>query len=246
MVRIEIPDSPPWPGVYRAGLISYPSGDASKPSRWPLPPEAIASLGLEGRTIARNTQVHGKIVRTLTETSTPDQLNMYPDADALISNRDDIVLAVNVADCAPILLADPVVGACAAVHAGWRGTAANIVDAAVVGMHESFGSDPNNIIAWIGPCIKQPNYAVGEEVYKTFCQLLPQMNMDDYFSGQDYRVDIAGINQRELQLAGLLEENILVSPLCSYAELELESYRRDGDGSGRMVAVIARASGVCA
>src|SRR5918993_3248350 len=100
-----------------------------------------SSIGSTPGELLRVKQVHGRVVRVVTrencdETTTSEK----PDGDAIISNVPGKVLAVVVADCVPILLADPERGAVAAIHAGWRGTCASIASVTMQAMREAFGT----------------------------------------------------------------------------------------------------------
>ncbi|MFQ5927676.1 MAG: polyphenol oxidase family protein, partial [Terriglobia bacterium] len=88
--------------------------------------------------------------------------------DALITTEPGLLLAVQVADCLPILLVDPVRRVVAAVHAGWRGTLARIVEKTVGRMQMRFGSEPRRLVAAIGPGIHGCCYEVGREVYERY------------------------------------------------------------------------------
>jgi YfiH family protein len=91
-----------------------------------------------------------------------------PRADAIVSGTRGIALGVTVADCAPILLADASAGVAGAVHAGWRGGLAGVIEAAVAAM-EKLGAERKRIEAAIGPLLRQPSYEVGPEFVARFC-----------------------------------------------------------------------------
>lgn len=129
---------------------------------------AEAAGGDAGR-LARVRQVHGRTVRVLRrDHPAPDGLAARPEADALASNEPGLVLAVQVADCVPVLLADARAGAAAAVHAGWRGACAGIAAAAVDALARELGARPEDVTAAVGPCIRPCCYEVGEEVLERF------------------------------------------------------------------------------
>jgi polyphenol oxidase len=147
------------------------------------------------------------------------------EGDALLENAPGAVVAVKTADCIPILLVDERHRAVAAVHAGWRGTAARIAAGAVKAMHERFGSEPSDLHAAIGPGIGQCCYEVGPEVAAEF--------------GEQGRVhlDLAGINRSQLIESGVTAGRIYASNLCTRCGTgEFESFRRDGERAGRMYA----------
>ncbi len=101
-------------------------------------------------------QVHSPTAIVVDQPWTADQ---QPKADALVTNRPDILLAVKTADCAPILLADAQAGVVAAAHAGWRGALDGVLEDTVRKMI-SLGADPAHIVAAIGPCIGAQSYEV--------------------------------------------------------------------------------------
>ena len=125
-------------------------------------------------------------------------------ADGLITREPELALVVFTADCVPILLQGP--GVVAAVHAGWRGTAKGIVMKAVGEMD----CDPAAIRAWIGPSIGLCCYEVGDEVRDAMRGLLGA-EAEPFF--QERRIDLKGLNRRQLELAGV--SRVSVSPICT-------------------------------
>ena len=158
----------------------------------------------------------------------------YEDCDGLATNDFGVFIVISVADCVPIFLFDPVTRAVAGVHAGWRGTSSGIAKNAVAVMKDTFGSDPRNITAFIGPAAGKCCYEVGDEVAEKF---------DDRFvsktESEKWRVDMKGANRQQLESEGILQENIEVHEGCTIHESDkYHSYRRDGNSSGRMMGVI--------
>lgn len=111
-------------------------------------------------------QIHSAQVITLTE---PPPTNARLQGDALVTNCREIVLGILTADCAPVLLHDEDAGIIAAVHSGWKGTLANIVQQTVHAM-QRLGAVPQRMSACIGPCISQPSYEVGPEFPAAFIE----------------------------------------------------------------------------
>lgn len=149
------------------------------------------------------------------------------EGDALISNVPGIALTIRTADCLPVLIADPRNHAVAAVHAGWRGVVAGIVPKTVQAMQREFGSRPEELVVAIGPGIGKCCFEVGPEVAAQF--------------GLEGRtnVDLIETMCRQLGRNGVIPENIKASDECSCCKRELyESYRRDREAAGRMVATI--------
>lgn len=189
----------------------------------------FGALGIPAGRVAVPGQVHGTTVRRV---AGPGD---YPETDALISSERGLFLCVSVADCVPILLFDPLHNAVGAVHAGWRGTASSIVEAAVEAMHAEFGTQPAGLVASIGPSASGCCYRVGADVASRFP---PSFLREE--GGASF-VDLKGVNRAQLLNAGLRPGNVELSPYCTISDTSLfHSYRRDGAKSGRMMGVIGR------
>ena len=171
-------------------------------------------------------------------------------ADILVSNKPDTAIAVRAADCVPLLMADPRTGAVAAVHAGWRGTAASAARVAVVTLGVEFGVDPADLSVAIGPSIGACCYEVGSDLVDAFAAAgHPRYLIDRWFLARppargtterlDLRLDIAGANRDQLILAGVNDERIYTAGLCTAMHLEvLTSFRAEKDRAGRLAGVI--------
>lgn len=157
-----------------------------------------------------------------------------PEADALISNRPGLMLAVRTADCLPILVADEYTRAVAAVHAGWRGTAAGIAAKTVAEMRRSFGSRPGNLKVWLGPGIGKCCFEVGPEVAVQFTGFTGPANR----TGK-VLLDLKAANMRQLIGSGVGASRIETQGSCTRCDSTLfHSWRRDGNLAGRMTAAI--------
>lgn len=160
-------------------------------------------------------------------------------ADAVFCLRKDppgLVPAVQVADCVPLLLADRRGRAVAAVHAGWRGTAAGIARRVVqaLGAH---GIEPQELIAALGPSIGPCCYEVGEDVLAAVSAGTGAP--PDLLAPQGRRLDLRLANRLQLQAAGLAPDRIHAAPWCTSCASELfYSYRRQGPRAGRLLACI--------
>lgn len=194
-------------------------------------------------------QVHGRTVVVTTYGAAPPPAR--PDADALVCRDPAQAVAVRAADCAAIVLADRATGAVAAVHAGWRGTAAGIVGAAVDAMRREYGSRPRDLMAAIGPSIRPCCYEVGPELVDAFAAAGHARHLvDRWFSVGDrgsgirhpkggLALDVAGANHDQLMLAGVAEELIYDCGLCTAMHLDvLTSFRVEKEKAGRLAAVI--------
>ncbi len=157
------------------------------------------------------------------------------DCDALITNAEDVVLAVLTADCVPILLYDKRKRVVAVVHAGWRGTKAKIVSKTVKKMREVYGCKNSDILAGVAPSIGRCCYEVGEEVAKHFFDMPESLTQ----LGEKYRLDLPLINKKQLLDAGVEERHIEMSNICTSCEVEnFFSYRKEQGCSGRFMSLI--------
>lgn len=203
----------------------------------------LASVGVAPDHLMRVRQVHGSVVRLLAQGRIPDTAARdRPDADAIVSNQPGLALAVLVADCVPILIATRDGGAAAAIHAGWRGTCARVVGAAVQTMVEACGADPSTMTAALGPSIGPADYEVGESLMAAFRDAgHPRASLDRWFghAGGRRRLDLWSANREQLIGAGLQPDRIFGCGLSTLAHpREFHSFRRDGAAAGRMAAII--------
>lgn len=157
--------------------------------------------------------------------------------DALISNEPGRSIGVRTADCVPILLLDVRRRAVAAVHAGWRGTASQIVTRAVEKMAADFGTLPGNLHAALGPSIRECCYEVSWDVASRFTALFPE----DTRPPGKRQLSLTEANRRHLQAAGVPPEGIFDCGLCtSCLSRHFFSFRREPQDPGRMLASIRR------
>jgi YfiH family protein len=149
------------------------------------------------------------------------------EGDALLENSPGSVVAVKTADCVPILVVDERRRAVAAVHAGWRGTVARILPAAVAAMRDRFGTDPIDVHAAIGPAIGPCCYEVGPEVAVQF-------------GGQGRgHIDLPATNRAQLIETGVSPSRIYTSSLCTRCNsVEFHSFRRDKEAAGRLYSFV--------
>ena len=208
--------------------------------------------------VATLTQVHGRAVVVVREASDGrpfDAAQGKPEADVLVGDNPEVALAVRAADCVPLLVADRVTGAVAAVHAGWRGTAAGAATAAVDALAREFGSKPADLIAAIGPSIGACCYEVGTELVDAFAAAGHARHLIDRWfiapppprgsrDRAQLRLDVAGANRDQLVLAGVPEEHIHLSGLCTAMALDLRtSFRVEKEKAGRIAGVIRPRAG---
>ena len=190
-------------------------------------------------------QVHSANVAVMTATEVGhgvwDQESRIPDTDALVTADKGVGLMVMSADCVPVLLYDPVKQVIAAVHAGWRGTAARVVVETVKVMQEKFDCRSRDIWAGIGPSIGKCCFEVSREVAQVFQNLFPEGG-EVVFAGQKpdkYQIDLWEANRLELVNTGLQPEHIEIAGMCTHCYPgRFFSYRRDGKAAGRFAAGI--------
>src|SRR5256714_2378835 len=199
------------------------------------------SLLGEGWTLAACWQVHGSDVRAVRDAE--DTQSEREHCDALTTRAPGVLVSVKTADCVPVLLGDARTGACAAVHAGWRGTLAEIVKRALASMREEFGTEPRDVRAAIGPAALACCYEVGHEVIEAFRAKFP--NADSLFTPTrdgHALADIQRANLEQLVESAVAPERIHALPLCTICRPELFfSYRRDRKlygRTGRLLSVI--------
>lgn len=186
-------------------------------------------------------QVHGAAVHALDERP---RETLY--GDAVVSSAYGLPISVFTADCTPILLHDPLTGAVGAVHAGWRGTVAHVVQVAVKAMGERYGARPETTRAAIGPAIGPCCFEVGPEVIDAARQS-PWSGYEAAIVAKSPRphFDLFSANEAQLREAGLRAEHIFNSRLCTACRDDwFFSWRRDQGRTGRMQAAIASAGGV--
>jgi len=189
-------------------------------------------MGLDGAPIHWAHQVHGNDAATVREPASAGEPNAGH-CDALATALPGAALAVQTADCVPILLAAP--GAVGAAHAGWRGSAKNVAAEAVRAL-AALGASAAGLRAWIGPAIGPCCYEVGGEVAAQFAGDFVRAGC-----GGGFRLDLKSVNAAQLQAAGVPRESIAIHPACTKCGGErFASYRRDGARAGRMIALIAR------
>jgi purine-nucleoside/S-methyl-5'-thioadenosine phosphorylase / adenosine deaminase len=156
------------------------------------------------------------------------------EGDALISNQPGISLAIRTADCLPILIADPRNRAVAAIHAGWRGVVSEIAPKTIRMMRQQFGSQPDDLVIAIGPGIGPCCFEVGPEVAGQFAPFFPELDLS-----QRTKLDLVETTCRQLGRNGVNLAQVKAAGLCSCCNSQLfESYRRDREASGRMIAMI--------
>ena len=205
---------------------------------------AAVSVGGSPENLRRVKQVHGNSVRVLTRGETrDDDAEARPDGDAVVSNVPGLVLAVLVADCVPIVVADRESGAAGAIHAGWRGTCARVGPTAVEAMRRHFGTEPSNLTVAIGPSIGPDDYEVGESLIQAFQHAGHGAgDLGRWFRRRNSQLslDLWAANRDQLTDAGVPASHISICGLSTLSHTGIfDSYRAAGERAGRMAAVVA-------
>ncbi|GJQ28930.1 MAG: laccase domain protein [Phycisphaerae bacterium] len=203
----------------------------------------LAAIGASGREVVQVYQVHGLAARVFrrgdpSRDAGPDGPIDFK-ADALITDDPARVVAVRVADCAPVLLASADGRVVAAVHAGWRGVVAGVLPAAVLAMrHLGAG----NLVAAVGPCIGPEAFEVGPEVLAEFRRVFgPEAPVRERADGKGH-VDLKAALASQAREAGV--DLIDVLPHCTARDaMRFFSHRRERGVTGRMVGLIGPAPG---
>lgn len=228
--------------LFTTRQLALRGGMEERPAAWAA---AVASVGAGVERLVRVRQVHGRAVRVVRRGSGAAAWAGRPDGDAIVSDEPGLALAVLVADCVPVLLADRRRGVAAAVHAGWRGTCAGIVTAALDVMRREFGVASGDVVAAIGPSIRPCCYEVGEELVEAFRRDgHSAADLARWFTaspaadgGVSLRLDVALANRDQLRAAGVT--GIFDCGFCTRTFREtFDSFRADGDRAGRMAAIL--------
>lgn len=202
-----------------------------------------AALGVDMGKLVFSCQVHRDVVRPVSLDDAGKGLDRPVDyeADGLITDVPGITLVVFGADCATILLCDPVRRVVSAVHAGWRGTALGIASRAVEAMARDSGCERKNILAAIGPCISRCCFETGQEVPEAMREALGEEAIPYLRETGEGKalVDLKGLNALWLRRSGVLATNIDISPNCTLCRPEKYwSHRYTGGERGSQAALI--------
>jgi purine-nucleoside/S-methyl-5'-thioadenosine phosphorylase / adenosine deaminase len=193
----------------------------------------LAAIGAPGWPIIKLKQIHSGTVIDVEDTSAASEA--VP-GDAVVTSLRGVALAVQTADCVPILVAEGEGRAVAAIHAGWRGTAARIAQMAVVRLVEKFHLEAKSFHAAIGPHIGVCCYEVGDEVVH---MIADPSAMERRAEWPRPHLNLAAANLKQLLDAGIPEMQIETSSLCTRCREDLfHSYRRDGKRIGHLLSVI--------
>jgi polyphenol oxidase len=225
----------------------------------------LAALGAPKMPLASLRQIHSDVVHIISAPPSELPCGDAPAGDGMTTRQPGLLLSVQTADCVPILLADTAKRVVAAIHAGWRGTLARVAAKTLGRMRQEFGTRPEDVVAAIGPAIGRCCYEVGPEVAQAFAAQFAEAK--EWFDGPFARLaegeepnplpwltmmppghqpdpervnlDLRAANRWQLVDAGVPPRKIAMSTLCTKCRADLFfSYRREGAGTGRLMAVI--------
>jgi YfiH family protein len=232
---------PDWPAPARVRALSTTRrGSAGSAADFSPRNPAVAAARAELRRFLPAepmwlAQVHGEQIVYADLAPAPT-----PQADGAVARAANVVCAVLSADCLPVLFVDADASTVAAAHAGWRGLAGGVLEAALAAMRVA----PRSVIAWLGPAIGPAAFEVGADVYATFCATDPGARA--CFAALrpgKWHADLYGLARRRLERAGV--NAVYGGTRCTFTErASFYSYRRGGeDAARRMATVIWRTEG---
>jgi len=226
---------PPWASLNVGGLSGDQPERVQENRR-----RTFQALGRSLESLYDVWQVHSREVVCSTAPRPPDQPHLK--ADAILTDRPEVTLFMRFADCVPVLLYDPGKKVCGIVHAGWMGTVSKIGAHTVQAMHDRYGSNPQDILAVVGPSIGQHHYEVGADVIARMrdafgadasglLQTLPGMEVDKAL------LDLWAANRLVLEESGVRQ--VEISGICTACHLEdWYSHRGEAGSTGRFGAII--------
>lgn len=201
------------------------------------------AINIDYKNIIKANQAHTDNIVKIEEI-TNNRIDTPNPSDGLITNKKNIILATTNADCILFLLYDPKKNVIANIHSGWKGTLQRISIKAVNKMKEDFGCDPRDIIVCICPSIRKCHFEVDRDVYQMFDNEFKDLEEITNCIQKDNKkekwyIDTVLINKIILKKAGILEENIEDSEICSVCNKEkVHSYRAEGPQYGLATAII--------
>lgn len=218
--------------------LSYSRGDSPAAVRENFE-RFCAAIGVKAGNVVVSAQEHHTEIRNVTAADRGRGVTRekgYADIDGLLTDEPDVVLCTQYADCVPLFFLDPVRRVVGTSHAGWKGTAARIGAVTVERMRRDYGCRPEDILAGIGPSIGFCCFEVDSPVWEVFAgmeEFGDRCGRED--GGGKYHVNLWEINRRSLLAAGLREENITVTDLCTRCHADVFwSHRATGGRRGNL------------
>lgn len=222
-------------GIYASMNLSYTRGDEKEAVDENF--RRIATcMGCEPADMVCSDQTHTDNIRIVTAEDKGKGVirpKDYRDVDGLITGEEGIVLCTFFADCVPLFFVDPVKRAIGLTHSGWKGTVQKIGKKTVEEMQKSFGTDPQDVHAAIGPSICQDCYEVSEDVAEAFRKAFREELWDSLFYETrpgKYQLNLWEANRQILLESGILEQHIEVTDICTCCNPEFLFSHRASHG----------------
>ena len=231
-------------GIYASMNLSFTRGDKDAAVHENYRRFA-AALGFSERDIVTSDQTHTANVRIITEEDRGNGITKprpYTDVDGMITNVRGLVLATFYADCVPLYFVDPVHHAIGLSHSGWRGTVAKIGAVTIRKMQETYGTDPADVYAAIGPSICQECYEVSEDVILEFKKSFAPEHWEKLFYKKEngkYQLNLWEANKIIFTETGITENHISMPGICTCCNPEfLFSHRASHGKRGNLGAFL--------
>ncbi len=212
-------------GIYESMNLGFSTGD-KKENVFQNYKLFTESVGIDYKNVVISSQYHHKNIRIVTDDDRGKGIireQDYEDIDGLITNRPGLALTTTHADCAPIYFYDPEHKVIGLAHAGWMGTSMDICGAMVRTMHQTFKTNPQELLVSIGPSICKDRYEVDLDVKQIFDNL--HVNIEEQITFRKetnkYYLDIPKINQKLMMNQGVKLENIFLSDYCTMTNMNL-------------------------
>ena len=200
------------------------------------------AVGFDYNSLVTSSQDHNTYVRPVTKNECGIGIWKEKDmlsVDALITNEPNVTLVTHYADCTPLFFVDTVGKAIGLAHAGWRGTVGRIGEEVLRKMTALYGTNPKDVVVAIGPAISKCCYEVDKDCAENFYNLKDLDNSKFIFPKDDgkYMIDLLETNRQIVMKAGVKEENIVLSDLCTKCNSDLLwSHRATNGHRGTMCA----------
>lgn len=231
-------------GIYASMNLSFTRGDKDA-AVYENYRRFADALGFSERDIVTSDQTHTANVRIITEEDRGNGITKprpYTDVDGMITNVRGLVLATFYADCVPLYFVDPVHHAIGLSHSGWRGTVAKIGAVTIRKMQETYGTDPADVYAAIGPSICQECYEVSEDVILEFQKSFAPEHWEKLFYKKEngkYQLNLWEANKIIFTEAGITEKHISMPGICTCCNPEfLFSHRASHGKRGNLGAFL--------
>lgn len=209
-------------GIYESMNLSFGRGDSEEAVRENFRRMCLATE-IPFDTLSMPKQTHSTTIRIATASDCGNGLDReipFDSADGQITSEPGVALVVFCSDCTPIYLYDPVRKAIGLSHAGWRGTVAEMAGKTVTAMKDTFGCEPENLIAVIGPSIGPECFEVGDEVAEEFADVFGAETIQRQYGIRPH-VDLQKANRLSMIRAGMNPDRIIVSGLCTKCHSDL-------------------------